>query len=516
MKKTALYISALIAVACFMAPGCKKSIDGRTDGIAPLNPQNIDLDAGAWKTVLIKRPDTFAVAAPFAITSADYIAELNEIKGYQRNLTGEQASKIKYWGAGGVLRWNEIMRELVAKYNLPAYQNPDNTYPIPSSANPFAYPLFPFANPPYAARAYAYVAAAQYDALVACWYYKKLYHRQAPYKTDAGISAKVSPTDLPSYPSEAAVLAGVTAEMMKLLFPDEIAAINLKAQEQENAAIMSGAATRSDIIAGEALGRQIAEVFIARAKSDRAGKAVGTQSDWDAITAAQTAKGEIPWYSLEVPKRPPMLPLFGKVLPFLFDTLTTLALRPAAPPSTSSDQMKQETAEVYNYVKNPTRENFRIVSFWADGVGTYTPPGHWNAIAAEDFITKNFSEVRWARNMSLLNMSLMDAAIVCWNTKYYYSNPRPCQMNPDIKTLTGVPNFPSYISGHSTFSGAAATVLSYIVPERANAYNSMAQEASLSRQVAGIHYKSDCVAGLDVGTKIGNYAVNRGKTDGAN
>jgi hypothetical protein len=24
-------------------------------------------------------------------------------------------------------------------------------------------------------------------------------------------------------------------------------------------------------------------------------------------------------------------------------------------------------------------------------------PGHWDAIAAEDFITKNFSEVRWAK-----------------------------------------------------------------------------------------------------------------------
>jgi len=60
----------------------------------------------------------------------------------------------------------------MAKYNLPPYQNADGTYPIPSSANPFSYPFFPFSNPPYAARAYAYVSAAQYDALVACWYYK--------------------------------------------------------------------------------------------------------------------------------------------------------------------------------------------------------------------------------------------------------------------------------------------------------------------------------------------------------
>jgi hypothetical protein len=59
---------------------------------------------------------------------------------------------------------NEILRTLVAKHNLPPYQNEDGTYPFPTAANPFAYPVFPFANPPYAARAYKYVATAQYDA----------------------------------------------------------------------------------------------------------------------------------------------------------------------------------------------------------------------------------------------------------------------------------------------------------------------------------------------------------------
>ncbi|WP_227699731.1 MULTISPECIES: phosphatase PAP2 family protein, partial [Klebsiella/Raoultella group] len=75
----------------------------------------------------------------------------------------------------------------------------------------------------------------------------------------------------------------------------------------------------------------------------------------------------------------------------------------------------------------------------------------------------------------------MDAGITCWDTKYAYFNPRPSQMDPSIKTNTGVPNFPAYISGHSTFSGAAATVLSYINPTKANDYNEMAKQASISR-----------------------------------
>lgn len=514
MKKIIHYI-VIGSFFFLMDAGCSKSVKGKTDDLAPLNPQNNDLNAGTWKTVLLTRPDTFMVAVPATTNSTAYVAELNEIKGYQHNLTGDQEARIRYWAAGGVLRWNELMRELVAKYNLPPYQNADGTYPIPSAANPFAYPLFPFSNPPYAARAYAYISAAQYDALVACWFYKKLYNRPAPYKTDNGVISKVPQTDLPSYPSEAAVLAGVTAEMMKLLFPTEIASIQAKTTEEETATIMSGAATRSDIVAGEALGRRVAQVFIARARTDNAGKAVGTPADWSNFETVATAKGEIPWYSLDVPKRPPMLPLFGNVTPFLFDTATVSALRPPAPPSTSSAQMKQETEEIYELLKNPTRENIRIVQFWADGVSTYTPPGHWDAIAAEDFITKNFSEVRWARNMALLNMSLMDAAIVCWNTKYYYFNPRPTQMNPAIKTLTGIPNFPSYISGHSTFSGAAAAILGYIVPDKASVYTAMAQEASFSRMAGGIHYRSDCAIGLQVGTNIGNYAITRAKNDGA-
>lgn len=514
MKNIYIYGYLLGVILFFSA--CNKQVEGRTDNLEPLQPINQDLNAGTWKTVLLKRPDTFSIATPLAVTHVNYVAELNEIKGLQKNITPDQADNMKFWAAGGVLRWNETMRALVAKYNLPPYQNADGSYPIPSAANPFAYPLFPFANPPYSARAYAYIAAAQYDALVACWHYKKLYNRPIPSATDAGIIAKNGTSSLPSYPSEAAVIAGVTAEMMKLLFPTEIGAIELLAKSHQDAAILSGSATRSDVVAGENLGRQIAQVFIARARTDNAGKSVGTPTDWANFETTTIAKGEIPWISQDAPKRPGMLPLFGNVTPFLFDTATSRALVPPPPPLTGSAQMKKELEEVYSYTKNPTLENHKLVLFWGDGVGTYTPPGHWNAIAAEDFIKLNLSEVKWARYMALLNMSLMDAAIVCWKTKYTYYNPRPSQLDPRIKTLTGLPNFPAYISGHSTFSGAAATVLGYLVPNRAANYTQMANDASKSRLVGGLHYRADCEIGLQVGNKIGQYAIEKAKLDGAN
>jgi hypothetical protein len=312
------------------------------------------------------------------------------------------------------------------------------------------------------------------------------------------------------------VLAGVTAEMMKLLFPTEVGFVEQKAADEKESCLGSGKNTRSDWTAGEALGRQIASVFAARGRTDNAGKAVGTPAQWQQLEDNAKAKGEIPWISLETPKRPPMLPFFGNVKPFLFDSLTVIALRPGPPPSTGSDEMKKQTDEVLSYTTNATRDNYKLVHFWADGTGTYAPPGHWDAIASEDFVKQNYSEVRWARNMALLNMAEMDAAIVCWNTKYYYFNPRPTQMNPAIKTLTGIPNFPSYISGHSTFSAAAATILGHIIPDRANDYMQMANDAARSRLVAGIHYnQSDCKVGIDVGKNVGNYAVQRALIDGA-
>jgi hypothetical protein len=505
-----------IFFAAVVLSSCSKELTETHLEFPALQPASADNNAGTWRPILLSGPAEFAVPAPIATTSPDYVAQINEIKTWQADLTSEEKRIVKYWSAGAVLRWNEMMRELVAKHNRPPYQNPDGTYPIANAANPLAYPTFPFANPPYAARAYAYLSAATYDALIAAWYYKTLYNRAAPHKVDANLQVLIPKSDLPSYPSEDAVVIGVSVEIMKLLFPGDQDFIQQKAEEHKRARILSGANVRSDIEAGEALGKLVANKFVTRARGDRAGAAAGNQTIWTQMENDAIARGEIPWISQELPKRPGMLPLFGRVRTWLFDSLTMVTtIRPVPPPSTSSQQFKDETEEVYQYSKNLTREQMRIAHFWADGVGTYTPPGHWNAIAAEDFVKQNFSEIRWARNMALLNMALMDAAVSCWDAKYFYFTCRPSQIDTRIKTTTGLPNFPSYTSGHSTFSGAAATILAHIVPARAAAYNDMAKEASLSRLYGAIHYRSDCEKGLEAGNKVGAYAIARARTDGA-
>jgi PAP2 superfamily protein len=504
-----LSFAAAVALA-----GCNREI-AQLEALARSNPASMDAGAGNWRMIVLSSPNDIAVAPPAAATSDAYRAELDAIKNAQAHLTDAQRSAIEYWSAGGVLRWNQILRELVARYDLPPAPRDDGSYVFPDAENPFADPAFPFSNPPYAARAYSYVTVAQFEALKVAWFYKYRFLRPSPSRVDGSIQALLPTSDLPAYPSEDAVLSGVSAELLKLLFPAAVEEITRKAGEQREAALLGGRSTASDLAAGLALGKAVAAVFTARAAADGMRAAVGTPAQWQALASAAAARGEMPWRSLESPARPPMLPYFGQVRAWMMTPAEVLAERPAPPPSTSSAQMRQETAEVKNAVENLTREQLAIVHKWADGASTATPPGHWNAIATEQIANARFSEVRAARAFALVNMALHDAAVGCWDAKFAYFNPRPSQMDPRIRTVIGLPNFPSYTSGHSTFSAAATAVLSYLFPSGAASFEAMRDEAAISRLYGGIHYRSDIEVGKDHGKRIGGYTLVFARSDGA-
>lgn len=514
MTLSRLRIAAIASVSCVVAAayGCDNTIHP-TEVLPPLQAANLDVDAGNWRMIVLTGPTQFAVAAPAATTSPAYLAELDAIKSAQSKLTSAQKQTIAYWSGGGVLRWNQILRELVARYNLPPAPAIDGTYPVPDAENPFNDPTFPFANPAYAARAYSYVSAAQSDALKAAWYWKYQYNRAAPAKVDNAVRAIVPVSDLPSYPSEDAVLSGVTVEMLKVLFPASVEEITLKAAEQRNAALWSGKATASDISTGLALGKSVAGVFLARASTDGLRTAGGNATLWKSLADSTIARGEKPWVSQETPPRPPMLAGFGQVRAWMLTPAQVVAERPAPPPSTSSTQMAQEVATVKNTVDHLSRAQLAIALKWNDGAGTYTPPGHWNDIAAEYVRDAHLSEVRAARAFALLNMAMHDAAVGCWEVKFHYFNPRPSQMDPSIKTPIGLPNFPSYSSGHSTFSAAAASVLSYLFPSGASSFASMRDEAAISRLYGGIHYPSDIEGGKAHGLRIASYTLQWAQQD---
>lgn len=513
-QKTNYIILAGIAMMAIFA-GCSKEVEQRS--LPSFEPVAVENNGGNWKTILIGSPSDITITAPEAVGSAAYTAELQQIADMQASITDTDKRAINKWKNSGIIRWNEIARKLVAVYNIPPEANAEGNYPAPNANDPGAYPKFPFANPPYASRAYAYLHVAIYDALVSTWKYKFQYNRMSPAALGGAIKA-LEPLQegLPSFPSEDAVVAQVSYRLLRVMFPNDSTMLAGERDEQKRAKMVSGVAAPSDIAAGEQIANQVVEKVLARYRTDGMGQAGGNPALWAEAKQAAVDRGlTMPWESLEKPARPGMLTFFGNVKQFLITTSQRDSLRPPPPPAIGSAEFNEALAEVKRMSEVRSGEVWRIAQLWGDGAGTYTPPGHWNEIACKSIVANKFSELRTARTLALMNMAIFDAGISCWDAKTYYYYPRPSQVDPSIKTI-GLPNFPSYTSGHSTFSAAAATVLGYIFPGESASFEAMAQEAAESRIYGGIHYRFDSEAGLDCGNAIGSFAVKLGQQDGSN
>ncbi len=285
----------------------------------------------------------------------------------------------------------------------------------------------------------------------------------------------------------AAAVDGAASTVLPYFFPDRAAAFESLAQRS---------AGESGFSAGVRAGRKLLQ----RAAGD------GADIPWN---------GTIPvgpefWVPTPPGFLPPLLPGWGQVEPWNVETPG--ALLPPPPPRPGSVQFEAEVHEVYDVSQTLTQEQRAIALFWADGAGTFTPAGHWNAIAVELLETHPLSLRREALLFATLNTAQADAFICAWLTKYTYWSLRPAtaiqrELDPAWMPLITTPPFPSYISGHSTTSAAAATVLSAFFPEEAQQLSDRAREAALSRLYGGIHFRSDNETGLRVGAVTGLAAV---------
>lgn len=512
MKRNLPFIISIIIITFFIT-SCEEEFPTQAT-IEPYTFTSLDANAGKWKPILLNSATEMSVSAPTSVSSAGYQSELAELKSILSQRTPAQQQAVEYWGSNALIRWNEIALALVNKYNLIPPPNPDGTYSLPDPNNPGKFPYFPFAHPPYMTRALSYWGAAQYDALITAWNYKYQFNRPAPYAIDNAIQAFLPKNDLPAYPSEDAVIAAVSQTILTAMFPLEKDFLAAKAAEHRNSRLWAGMNVESDLIAGDSLGRAVAAKFLARAKTDGMSKAQAPKPISDSLKNAAQAKWGWHWENLELPQRPVGLtPLFGQVKMWCVPNVELV--RPVPPPAPGTPEFEKDAKELRDIAKNLTTKQRKIANFWGDGLNTYTPPGHWNRLASEFIVKYQQNPVRAARTFAYLNMAEMDAGVACWDAKYYYHYPRPSQAIPGFKTILGIPNFPSYTSGHSTFSAAAATVLGHIFPNEKNRCEAWAREAADSRVYAGIHYRFDAEAGLTQGQAVGEYAINKAKADGA-
>jgi membrane-associated phospholipid phosphatase len=126
-------------------------------------------------------------------------------------------------------------------------------------------------NAPAAARTYALVSIAGYDALIACFDAKYTYWRIRPFQLDPQFSPLFPTPNHPSYPAAHACISTAGATVLASLFPTDANAVTAMAQEAGESRIWAGIHFRSDVEAGTALGQNVANTVIAHAMNDRSG-----------------------------------------------------------------------------------------------------------------------------------------------------------------------------------------------------------------------------------------------------
>jgi hypothetical protein len=471
------------------------------DLIAQKSAINVD---GNVQPIILKSVEDIAVDAP--LDAKSYESDIAETKKNVAKWTEVKRINATHWQKQPLLRWNEFTRELVAAHNAPPRVFPDSSgYPIPNRTQQNELARYPFANPPYASRVFAYVSVAQHDAFLVAQFYQAKFQKMSV-KEGGQAATSLNPRQ---YPSTEAALAAATVEVLKYLFPAAVAEIEETAEKARESAYLSGKYAESDIKAGEKIGKAVAQKIIERAESDGMDAAQGTAAQWQKVVNRRTEGGEMAWISKQKPVRPTIEPFFGNVRAWWFTDVGQM--RPAAPPATNSDALQKEIAIVKNSCRAQNKERMDIILRWSDAEFSPTPIGHWNVIACDILLKNKSNDLDIVRTLALLNRSLMDAGIACWDAKTFYCYPRPSQVDPSVHPRLPLPNFPSYPSGHSVFSSAAATVLANIFPSETENLNKMAAEASISRVYAGLHFQMDCDAGMVLGKKIGALAIEKNK-----
>ncbi len=117
-----------------------------------------------------------------------------------------------------------------------------------------------------------------------------------------------------------------------------------------------------------------------------------------------------------------------------------------------------------------------------------------------------------------MNVAASDAIIACFDAKYHYWSIRPSQADTTIALAdsVGLPNFPSYPSGHACSAGAFDASLGHFFPQERAQFTRIAEEQAMSRLYGGIHYRFDNDGGLALGRVVARHDVEREQHGGLN
>ncbi len=266
------------------------------------------------------------------------------------------------------------------------------------------------------------------------------------------------------------------------------------------------------------------------------GRTDGGHEAWAAIRRSREVyvppSGDGKWSATPPAFAPPLLHFWGSVRPFALKKAEDCAAElPIAYSEDVDSPFYKQAEEVLAISKAATQAQRQVALYWADDPAkTPTPAGHW-AFIATDILTQQQTNLELAaETYARLGIAMADAFIAAWHTKYQHNVIRPVTYiqlaieSAWVPSLMATPPFPEYPSGHSVQSSAAAVVLNQLFgantaftdnthndrgwgPRKFENFTAAAEEASLSRLYAGIHFRMGVTAGLKQGACVGRQAL---------
>lgn len=179
----------------------------------------------------------------------------------------------------------------------------------------------------------------------------------------------------------------------------------------------------------------------------------------------------------------------------------------AAPPA--AVQSKTELQSVKQGMSKLDEKKLKEIKYWDAGGPAY----RWNQIAPKLIGQK--PEVLLRIPTAWMNIAIYDATILAWKEKIKYKRNRPHDLDPLLKPVINGPLTYSYPCEHSVTAAAAACVLAYFFPDKADSILQLAHTASQSRVDAGVQFPSDIEAGWKLGEQVAKQIIEKAKNDGS-
>jgi hypothetical protein len=286
-----------------------------------------------------------------------------------------------------------------------------------------------------------------------------------------------------------------------------------------SAAVLTGLYTDSAVRAS--IARELArDVERARSGSRGAELAMASQRLGEDIAGRVTAwappplalvgpwNGTIPkgpgmWYS--APGIPPIGIGLTQSRAWVLDSASQF--RPEPPPAYGSPAFQAALEDVRRVARERTPAQTKIAQKWNGA----DPWALWNETANAAIDRHRLSDADAARVLAVLNVAASDAIIACFEAKYHYWTIRPSQVDTTLVLAdsVGLPNFPSYPSGHACGAGAFDAVLGSFFPQDRSEFTRIAEEEAMARLYGGIHFRFDDDMGLELGRAVARYVVER-------